>query len=58
MINLKRLQDLKFAGVKIPKVLIEHTQKKTNVAEYCNQFTKSLGNPKHGMESRIKELKK
>ncbi|KAA0129361.1 hypothetical protein FY557_05535 [Chryseobacterium sp. SN22] len=55
LIDLKRLQDLKSAGVKIPEILMEQT--KMGVAEYQSQFTKSLGNPKYGMESRIKVLK-
>jgi hypothetical protein len=54
--DLKRLQNLESAGVKVPEILMEQTKK--GVAEYGTQFTKSLGNPKYGMESRIKELKK
>jgi|GEM_PF-1049910 len=55
LIDLKRLQDLKSAGIKIPEVLMEQT--KMGVTEYRSQFIKSLGNPKYGMESRIIGLK-
>lgn len=56
LIDLKRLQDLESAGVKVPEVLMEQTKK--GVTEYSSQYIKSLGNPKYGMESRIRDLKK
>lgn len=55
-IDLKRLRNLEYAGVKVPKNLIEQT--KNAVAKYGTDFSHSLGRRNPGLDSRIEKLKK
>ncbi|WP_294308481.1 peptidoglycan-binding domain-containing protein [uncultured Chryseobacterium sp.] len=56
LMDLKRLRNLEYAGVKVPKNLIEQT--KNAVAKYGTDFSHSLGRRNPGLDSRIEKLKK